>query len=55
MLADPNHTRKFSKDDAIPMAERFLSATESRIPSKVGPEHLLLTLTPSVRKTSLNA
>src|SRR5437870_4240452 len=28
MLADPNHTRKSSKDDAIPIAERFLSEGE---------------------------
>ena len=50
MLAGPNHTIKFSKDDANPIAERFLSATESRISSKVGAEQLLLTLTPSVKK-----
>ena len=29
MLADPNHTRKISKEDAIPIAERFLSARGS--------------------------
>jgi hypothetical protein len=29
MLADPNHTRKISKEDAILIAERFRSARES--------------------------
>ena len=28
MLADPNHTRKISKEDAIPIAERSRSARE---------------------------
>jgi hypothetical protein len=34
MLADPNHTRKSSKDDAIPIAERFLSARGSIVSLK---------------------
>jgi hypothetical protein len=28
MLADPNHTRKFSKQDAVPIAEQFLPRGE---------------------------
>jgi hypothetical protein len=34
MLADPNHTRKFSKQDAIPIAEQFLSARGSIVSLK---------------------
>jgi hypothetical protein len=34
MLADPNHTRKFSKRDAIPIAEQFLSARGSIVSLK---------------------
>src|SRR5262249_30832556 len=34
MLANPNHTRKFSKQDAIPIAEQFLSARESMVSLK---------------------
>ena len=34
MLADPNHTRKFSKEDAIPIAKKFLSARGSIVSLK---------------------
>src|SRR5262245_5577517 len=34
MLANPNHTRKFSKQKAIPIAEQFLSARESMVSLK---------------------
>jgi hypothetical protein len=34
MLADPNHTRKFSKQDAIPIAQQFLSARGSIVSLK---------------------
>jgi hypothetical protein len=34
MLADPNHTRKSSKDDAIPIAERFLPGRGSIVSLK---------------------
>jgi hypothetical protein len=34
MLADPNHTRKFSKQDAIPIAEQLLSARGSIVSLK---------------------
>jgi hypothetical protein len=34
MLANPNHTRKFSKQDAISIAKQFLSARESMVSLK---------------------
>jgi hypothetical protein len=34
MLADPNHTRKFSKQDAILIAEQFLPARGSIVSLK---------------------
>jgi hypothetical protein len=34
MLADPNHRRKFSKQDAIPTAEQFFSARGSIVSLK---------------------
>jgi hypothetical protein len=34
MLADPNHIRKFSKRDAIPIAEQFLPARGSIVSLK---------------------
>jgi hypothetical protein len=34
MSADPNHTRKFSKQDAVPIAEQFLSARGSIVSLK---------------------
>jgi hypothetical protein len=34
MLADPNHTRKFSKQDAIPIAQQFLSGRGSIVSLK---------------------